>query len=99
MVIAKKPSRKLRICLDRKPLNKALKRSRFPSSMLEDIIPELGKAKCFSICDITREYWQIPLDEESSLLTTFATHMGRFRWQRLPFEVSLAQDFFQEQLE
>ena len=99
MVVAKKPSGKLRICLDPKPLNKALKRSHFPSTVLEDIIPELGKAKCFSICDITSGYWHIQLDEESSLLTTFATHMGRFRWQRLPFGVSVAPELFQERLE
>ena len=99
MVVAKKPSGKLRICLDPKPLNKALKRSHFPSTVLGDILPELGKAKCFSICDITSGYWHIQLDEESSLLTTFATRMGRFRWQRLPFVVSVAPELFQERLE
>ena len=59
MVVAKKPSGKLHICLDLKPLNKAWKRSHFPSTVLEDVIPELGKAKCFSICDITSGYFEI----------------------------------------
>lgn len=46
VVIARKANGKLRLCLDPKPLNKALKRSHFPMPVIEDILPELGKAKC-----------------------------------------------------
>ena len=99
MVVDKKPSGKLHTCLDPKPLNKALKGSHFPFTVLENIIPELRNAKCFSICDITSGYGHIPLDEESSLLTAFATHMGRFRWQRPPFGASVAPELFQERSE
>ena len=53
--IARKANGKLRLCLDPKPLNKALKRSHFP---IEDILPELGKAKMFTKVDCKDVYWQ-----------------------------------------
>ena len=45
VVIARKANGKLHLCLDPKSLNKALKRCHFPMPVIEDILPELGKAK------------------------------------------------------
>lgn len=42
---------KLRLCIDPKDLNKALKRSHYPMPMIEEILPELSKAKVFSVAD------------------------------------------------
>ena len=38
------------------------------------------------------------LDEESSFLTTFNTHVGRYRWLRLPFGLNAAAEIFQRKL-
>ena len=38
------------------------------------------------------------LDEESSLLTTFATPHGRYRWLRLPFGLCVSSEIFQKHL-
>lgn len=85
VVIAQKKNGKLRICLDPRPLNKALKRERYQLPVLNDILPELSNAKVFSTFDLSHGYWHVALDEESSLLTTFSTPFGRYRWLRLPF--------------
>ena len=50
MVIVKKPN-KLRICLDPKDLNKAIKRPHHPIPTIDDILPQLSKAKVFSVLD------------------------------------------------
>ena len=50
MVIVKKPN-KLRICLDPKDLNKAIKRSHYPIPTIDNILPQLSKAKVFSVLD------------------------------------------------
>jgi len=42
---------KLRLCIDPKDLNKALKRSHYPIPTIEEILPELTKAKVFSVAD------------------------------------------------
>jgi len=64
---------KMRICLDPKDLNLALQRPHYQLPTLDDILPELAKAKIFSILDAKNGFWQVKLDEESSKLTTFWT--------------------------
>jgi hypothetical protein len=48
--------------------------------------------------DLTAGYWHCVLDEESSLLTTFATPFGRYRWKRLPFGLSSSSEIFQKRV-
>lgn len=98
MVVVQKQNGRLRICIDPRPLNKALKRSHFPLQTIEDILPDLSKAKVFSVCDVKSGFWHVKLDEESSFLTTFATPFGRYRWLRLPMGVSPAPEVFQRKL-
>lgn len=87
-----------RICLDPIPLNKALKRPNLQFTTLDEILPELGRAKVFSTMDAKKGFWQVSLDEPSSLLTTFWTPFGRYRWTRLPFGISSAPEVFQTKL-
>lgn len=51
VVVATKNSGTLRICMDPRPLNAALKRKRYQLPILEDILLELGQAKVFSTVD------------------------------------------------
>ena len=44
-------------------------------------------------------YWQIKLDHESSMLTTFNTPFGRFRWTKMPFGISPAGEIFKRRLD
>lgn len=94
MVMVVKPN-KLRICIDPKDLNKAVKRSHYPLPTIEDILPKLYRAKIFSVLDARNRFWHIESDEESSLLTTFNTPFGRYRWLSMPFGISTAPEEFQ----
>ena len=42
---------------------------------------------------------QIKLDEASSLLSTFNTPIGRYKWQRLPFGLKYAPEIFQRMMD
>ncbi|XP_063956518.1 uncharacterized protein K02A2.6-like [Lytechinus pictus] len=55
-------------------------------------------ATVFSICDLKDGYLHCKLDEESSLLTTFATPWARYRWKRLPFGLKFSSEIFQKRL-
>ncbi|XP_011674436.2 uncharacterized protein K02A2.6-like [Strongylocentrotus purpuratus] len=96
--VATRKSGKVRLCLDPRPLNVALKREHFPLPVLDDILPSLTDASTFSVCDLRNGYLHCPLDEESSLLTTFATPWGRYKWKRLPFGLKASSEIFQRRL-
>ncbi|CAM4713618.1 unnamed protein product [Leuciscus chuanchicus] len=98
MVVVQKQNGNPRVCIDPRPLNKALKRSHFPLPTIEDILPDLSKAKVFTVCDVKSGFWHVKLHEESSYLTTFATPFGRYRWLRMPMGISPAPEVFQRKL-
>ena len=96
MVVVPKKDRKLRVCLDPKDLNKAVLREHYQLPTIEDISSHLVGAKIFTILDVKKGFWHISLDEESSLLTTFSTPFGRFRWKQLPYGIKMAPEVFQQ---
>ena len=98
LVVTTKKSGDIRICIDPKQLNKALKRHHYQSSTLEELLPGLTKAKIFSTCDLKSGYHHLKLDEESSKLTTFITPHGRYRYLQLPFGLNVSSEIFQSWL-
>ena len=97
MVTVVKPN-KLRICIDPKDLNRAIKRSHYPLPTIEEVATKLSKAKVFSVLDAKSGFWQLKLDDASSKLTTFNTAFGRYRWLRMPFGISSAPEEFQKRM-
>ena len=65
-VVTAKSNGKVRVCIDPRPLNEALSRSHYPLPVIDDILPELGKARVFSKADLKDGFLQIELDDESS---------------------------------
>ena len=65
---------------------------------LNEKLHKLSAAKCFSLADIRDGFLHIPLDEESSWMTTMYTSYGRYRWLRLPFGIASAPEEFQMRL-
>jgi len=98
-VCVTKPNGSIRLCLDPKDLNKAIKRPHHVTPTLDDVLPKLNGAKFFSILDARSGYWNIKLTDDSSYLTTFNTPHGRYRFLRLPFGLNCAQDIFQRMVD
>ena len=63
MVVAKKKKNKLRICLDPRELNKAVKRSHYPMPTIEEVATNPSRAKVFTVLDARSGFWQVKLDE------------------------------------
>ena len=85
----------LRICSDPKDLNKAIRREHYPIPTLEEVVASTPGAKVFSRIDAKSGFLHIKLEYESSLLTTFNTPIGRYRWLRLPFGIKSAPEIYQ----
>ena len=87
-VISLKKNGDVRICIDLKRLNAAVKRPHYTLPNLNDIAPELCGSKYFSTLDATSGFLQIPLKEDSTLLTTFITLFGRYCCAQIPFSIT-----------
>ncbi|XP_052718583.1 uncharacterized protein K02A2.6-like [Crassostrea angulata] len=98
MAIAHKANGKLRLCIDPQALNTALMREHFRLPVLDDILPQLSKARTFTKLDVKEAFWLVKLDEESSRLTTMITPFGRYRWARPPFGLKVSSKIFQRKL-
>ena len=98
MVVVPKPGGKVRICVDLTRLNESVRRERHPLPAVEQALAQLAGARVFTKLDANSGFWQIPLAEESALLTTFITPFGRFCFNRLPFGITSAPEHFQRRM-
>ncbi len=89
----------IRICLDPKDLNGAIKREHFPMPTIEEVATRLNGAKIFSVFDASNGFWQVELDQASSLFTTFNTPFGRYCWKRMPFGINSAPEAWQRKMQ
>jgi len=98
LVVVAKANGGIRLCVDTKPLNKALKRNHYLMPTLEDILPELQDAKVFTTCDVSKAFYHVQLDDESKKLTTFESPFGRFRFLRMAFGLSVSPEEWMRRL-
>ena len=98
IVVVPKPKqpKKVRVCVDMRAANKAVRRERHSTPTLDELKTLLSGAKIFSKLYLNQGYNQLELDEESRYITTFSTHLGLFRYCRLFFGVNSASEVFQE---
>ena len=99
LAYSRKADGDLRTCLNPTHLNKAIRWDHYGTPTLEEITHELAGSTKFTKVDGSSSYYCIVLDYESSLLTTFNTHRGRFHFVRLPFGLACAQDIFQRMMD
>ena len=96
VVVPKKDD--VRICVDLTKLNESVRRQRHEMPSVEYTMGQLSDARIFSKLDANSGFWQVPLADESALLTTFITPFGRFCFKRLPFGISSAPEHFQRRM-
>lgn len=94
MAVATRKNGDFRLCIDPRPLSKALIRSHYQLPVIDEILPQLSKAKVISKLDMQQAFWHCCLDEHSSKLTP----RGRYRWLRLPFGLNISSEEFQKRL-
>ncbi|XP_060556789.1 uncharacterized protein K02A2.6-like [Ruditapes philippinarum] len=99
IVLEPKPkTNQIRICVDMRLPNQAIKRTRHIIPTIDDMIVDLSGAKVFSKLDLNHGYHQLELSEESRNITTFTTHVGLRRYKRLSFGINSAAEIFQNAL-
>lgn len=85
--------------MDFKHLNGFSKPDAYPMKIAKDLLCEIGQANFITILDITKGYWQIPMEDESKYLTAFVTHSGHYQWRVMPFGLQNAESTFQKSMD
>ena len=99
MVIVEKPGGNLRICLDPKDLNTAIKRQHLQLPTTEEILDKMAGSKYYTKLDASNAaYWRIKIDEESSKLLVFNTPFGRYRFLRMAYGIHSASELCQAEI-
>ena len=98
-IVRKPRSDQIRITVDMRAPNKAIKRERHIVPTVDDVITSLNGATRFTKLDLNQGYHQVELDESSRKYTVFSTHRGLFRYKRLNFGVNAAAEIFQNKIQ
>ena len=95
VVLVRKKDGGLRICFDYHQLNSVTKLDTFPLPRIDDLLDQLGSAKCFTTLDLAAGYWQIRVADDSVEKTAFVTPDGLFEFRVMPFGLTNAPAVFQ----
>src|SRR5690606_34036830 len=100
IVVVPKSNNRVRICGDFKvTVNKNIRVDRHPMPRVEDIFNKLQGGLTFTTIDIRQAYLNIVMAEEDREMLTVSTHIGLYRFKRLPYGISSAPAIWQRTIE
>ncbi|XP_067659772.1 uncharacterized protein [Haliotis asinina] len=94
VVLIKKSDESYRFCTDFRRLNQISVFDPEPIPLAEAVFSKLSKCKYLTKIDISKAYWQIPMEEGSKKYTAFITPDGLYQWKVMPFGVVNAPAVF-----
>lgn len=94
LVITEKKNRTLKICLDPKFLNQAIKIEYSYILTQDDIKSKLVGKKYFTVLDMKEAFYHVELDDQFADLCAFITPFGLYRFLRLAFGITTAPEVF-----
>ena len=85
VVVARRPTGEIRLCVDFRDVNKAIIPDKYPLPSQEELMREFCGSTIFSKLNLRKSYVQISLHEDSKHLTAFITHDWVFQYKRMPY--------------
>ena len=98
IVVAPRKNGDIRICVDMRKANEAIKKERHITPTIDDITSNLNGAKIFSKMDMNNGFHQCELSPESRNITVFSTHVGLRRYKRLNYGISASPEIFNNEI-
>ena len=99
LIAIPKKSGDIRLVLDMRIPNKALKRRRVQIPTVDEILHKMQGASVFTEVDLSQGYLQIPLAEESRYITAFPTSKDEpHRFKRLIMGACPSGEYFHEEI-
>ena len=97
IVLAPNKDGNYRFCVDFRRVNSVTKDAQ-PLPRIDDILDQLGGARCFSTLDLASGYWQVPLREEDREKTAFSVGVNHYEFTVMPFGLTNALATFQRMM-
>ena len=95
IVLVRKKSGEIRLCIDYRRINSITKRDSFPLPRIEECLDALGGSKYFSTLDLASGYHQVAMAEEDKAKTAFSCPYGLFEYNRMPMGLCNSPATFQ----
>ena len=87
-------TKKLRVCVNYRWLNKATKTDPFPTPFANELLNEVAGHECYSFIDGFLGYSPVPITEEDQHKTTSVCEFGSFAYMKMPFGLKNAPNVF-----
>ena len=94
IVVVRKKSGELRLCVDYRKLNAKIKKDVFPLPRIEESLEALRGSTLFSTMDLASAYSQVEVEPRDQEKTAFTTPMGLYQFVRMPFGLTNAPATF-----
>jgi hypothetical protein len=85
ILFVRKANISLRLCIDCRSLNEAMRKDAYPFSRVGAALDEVKDANVYTHLDLVRGFWQVRVREELVHKTTFETRDGLMEWVAMPF--------------
>ena len=93
-----KPDGTIRFCVDYRKLNKVTKMDAYPIPNMDKMIEKVAAAKYITTIDLTKGYWQVPLEKATIEKSAFITSRGLYEFLVMPFGMKTAPATFQRMM-
>lgn len=94
VVLARKASGELRMCLDYRALNQQTIRDRYPLPRVDELLDQLGGSAVYSKLDLASGYHQVAMHPDDIHKTAFNCRYGLFEWTVMPMGLTNAPSAF-----
>ncbi|CAM4664391.1 unnamed protein product [Lepidochelys olivacea] len=95
VVLVPKKDGSVRFCVDYRKLSAISVSDAYPMPRPDELLDKLGGAQYLTTMDLTKGYWQVPLNADAWLKSAFITPLGLYEFLILPFGLKGAPATFQ----
>lgn len=85
IVLVKKKDGSWQFCVDYRKLNALTHKDAYPLPRIEESLTSLKQTAWYSTLDLASGFWQVEMAPKDREKTAFATPLGLYEFQRMPF--------------
>lgn len=86
IIMVKKKDGSYRMCFDGRKLNEVTVKDSYPLPLIDSILSKLGECNYMTSIDLSKAFWNLPLEKSSRPKTAFQVHgKGLFQFKVMPF--------------